>query len=135
MTGNDLTKFIVRERGKRRSRNDIIVSVCERSGMQWRAAERFVIQVLDEYRDKVTGRYDRLILVIGIATIVGGLWFSAAMVYATLEGLDIGYGFYVGFIPIPIPYVGNLALIGLGLLAAAGGAAGILWLGGLGEDR
>ena len=70
MDDHNLIKFVVRESGKHRSQDDIVLAVCEKAGMQWNDAERFVGQVQVDHTSEILSREHRLLYMIGVLTIV-----------------------------------------------------------------
>ncbi|HET7011736.1 MAG TPA: hypothetical protein VFI11_13250 [Anaerolineales bacterium] len=114
-----LTEAVVRDLARHRGRNDIILSICNTTGMDWKQAEAFVQQVERTQRKRIAGRQAPLLLVLAGMSIVGGFSTVVAMVDAALSGTIL-------FLPgLPIPYLGNVVYFGLGVLAIAGGLLGV----------
>lgn len=118
MKDQELHNFVVRELGKGRRRSDVTMDVCERTGMDWQTAQKFVYQVAFERRKEVAARQSPLAIIFGVSFIVGGLGMALLSVFATLQGLVISYQ--------GVPYVGNISGVVLGMLLIAGGVIG-LW--------
>jgi hypothetical protein len=117
-----LTESVVRDLARHRSRNDIILSICGSTGMDWKQAEAFVQEVERTNRQRIAGRQAPLLLILAGVSIVGGFSTVVAMVAATLDGTMI-------FLPsLPIPYLGNLVYFSLGVLGIAGGLLGAIRL-------
>jgi hypothetical protein len=118
-----LTEAVVRDLSRHRSRNDIIMSICQSTGMDWKQAEAFVQQVEQSNHSRIAGRQAPLLLILAGIAVVGGLSTVVAMVAATLEGTII-------YLPtLPIPYLGNVVYFSLGVLGIAGGLLGLVrWL-------
>ena len=114
----ELTTFVIRELGKHRRRSDIVMDVCERTGMEWPAAQRLVYQIAFDHRKKVAARQSPLAIIFGVGFVVGG--FALALFSAILILLEINLH-YEG-----ISYAGNIAGIGFGVILMAGGIIG-LW--------
>jgi hypothetical protein len=49
MKKEEAVAFIIQELGKHNSKNEIIRILCERTGMPWSGAEKFMQQVEDEH--------------------------------------------------------------------------------------
>ena len=113
-----IAEFIVRELGKHRRRSDIVMEVCERTGMDWQDAQKLVYQVAFENRKSVAARQSPLAIIFGVAFVLGGLVLALVSAIATVQGISIHYQ--------GIPYAGNIAGVGFGVLLIAGGVIG-LW--------
>ena len=114
-----LTETVVRDLARHRSRNDILLSICNTTGMDWKQAEAFVQQVERTQGKRIAGRQAPLLLVLAGMSVIGGFSTVVAMVDATLSGSML-------FLPgLPIPYLGNVVYFGLGVLAIAGGLLGV----------
>lgn len=118
MNQEELTDFVVRELGKQRRHSDVVMDVCERTGMDWKTAQKFVYQVAFDNRKRVAARQSPLAIIFGIAFVVGGLALALISVIATIQGISIHYR--------GVPYVGNILGVGFGVLLLAGGVIG-LW--------
>ncbi|HNB50857.1 MAG TPA: hypothetical protein PK530_02890 [Anaerolineales bacterium] len=118
MNHKQLTQYIIRELGKQRRRSDVVMDVCERTGMDWPAAQKLVYQVEFDNRQKVAIRQSPLAIIFGVSFVAGGLGLVLLCVFATLLGYSITYR--------GVPYVGNVAGIIVGILLIAGGVIG-LW--------
>ena len=117
-----LTESVVRDLARHRSRNDIVLTICHTTGMDWKQAEAFVQQVERGNRQRIAGRQAPLLLILAGVSVVGGFSTVLAMVDATLDGTII-------FLPsLPIPYLGNVVYFSLGILAIAGGLLGVVRL-------
>lgn len=100
MTRADLAEYVARELGSGADRNSLIRYVCETGEMSWREAEMFVARVALENRHAIAKRQGSLMLVLSIATLVGGVILFLAggyMLVLTFSG-DIqtrpDFGFY-----------------------------------------
>ncbi len=114
-----LTETVIQGLSRHRSRNDIILSICQTTGMDWAEAERFVHQVEINQRPRIAARQRPFLIVLASATILGGLSASVAMVLATLDG------WIILFLSFPVPYLGNIVYFSIGVLAMAGGFIGL----------
>ena len=56
MDRETLVDYIITELGKDVPRNDIILEICEKMGVKWEQAERFVDNVEKEYEQQIKGR-------------------------------------------------------------------------------
>lgn len=112
-----LTEFIIKELGKSRRMSDIIMDVCERSGMRWKEGQKFVYDVAYQQRRGVSARRSPLVMAVGIAIIVFGLFVSVAMASALYNRIS--------FTVNGVPFLGNKLGLGFGLLLIAGGLIAI----------
>lgn len=55
MDRDTLVKYIVAKLDKNVPRNDIILELCEKMGVKWEQAERFVDNVEKEYAQQIKG--------------------------------------------------------------------------------
>ena len=114
------TAFVIGEIATHRNRNDIIMSLCEKTGSSWDPAQRFVRKVESENRQTIAARQSPLLVMIGVLIVVGGLALGAYTVIETLAG-------YAWGLPgMPIPYLGNLTYAGTSLGMIGGGIVGLL---------
>ena len=117
-----LSEAVVRDLSRHRSRNDIVLDVCNSTGMDWRQAEAFVQQVEQSNRQMIAGRQAPLLLILAGIAIIGGLSTAVGTAVATLAGT-------IMFFPaVPIPYLGNVVYFFLGALGVAGGLLGLVRL-------
>ncbi len=114
------TAFVIRELAKHRNRNDIIMALCQHDQLNWEQAQAFVAQVEQTHRRKIAGGQAPLLIVIGLAIIIAGLFLVTRYTVATLNGAVIFQW------PFPIPYLGNVTRIGAGVVMVIAGFAGIL---------
>ncbi len=112
----DPAEYVIRELTKHRHPRDIIVELCEQSGMRWAEAQSYVERIQTERGDEISRRQKPLLRIVGIATGLIGLGMLLATLGATARGLVISVYY--------IPYLGNILVAGTGLLMAAGGFAG-----------
>jgi hypothetical protein len=118
MNKQQATDFVIRELGKHHSRNEIIQKLCETSGINWSAAEKFVNQVELEHTSDIALRQSPLITFIGICIALGGL---GLMMWITLETLQ---GYIIFFLNFPVPYLGNVFYFFTGLVMMIAGIWG-----------
>src|SRR5215212_11429560 len=69
----ELTTLIIKELGKHRDRNQIIQRICERSGLNWKEAERLIILVEAQHRRTIVVRQTPLSLFLSIGTLLLGI--------------------------------------------------------------
>jgi hypothetical protein len=82
-------------------------------------AQQFVRRIYLEHRDEIASHQNRFLVPVGIMTTVGGLAIAIVISIATLDG------WIIFLLRIPIPYLGNLLLFGLGICMAIGGFTGL----------
>lgn len=88
---DEITNLIVNKLGKNQSRNEIIIAVCEKSGLDWTEAEHLIEQVEEEHHRTIATRQSPVLIFISAVTIIAGV------------GL-LGYGllFFVDFFQLDI---------------------------------
>ena len=119
----ELTTLIIKELGKHRDRNQIIQRICERSGLNWKEAERLIILVEAQHRRTIVVRQTPLLLFLSIGTLLLGIGLLAfnMQVLAAFFQSDL----LSQVLSLPSSYYKILGLItGLGM--TVGGAVG-LW--------
>ena len=114
-----LAEQVIQELARHRSRNDIILSICQTTGMKWAEAERFIHQVEINQGETIAARQRPLLVMLALAGVLGGLIASVGMVLATVDG------WIVLFLNFPIPYLGNVVYFALGVLATVGSFIGL----------
>ena len=119
----ELTALIINELGKHHDRDAIILTVCEKGGLNWTQAKQLIEKVEIEHRGTIVTRQSPMLLAISVVTVIAGI-------------VLLGYGilFFVEFFQVePLQRVfllrtGYLKIIsmvtGLGMLG--GGSYG-LW--------
>jgi hypothetical protein len=118
MNKQQATEFVIRELGKHRQRNDIIQTLCEKGGINWKAAEKFVEQVEAENAGAIALKQSPLVTVIGMGTALGGLGLMIWIATATIQGIIIY------FLSFPVPYLGNIFYFFIGLAMMVAGIWG-----------
>jgi hypothetical protein len=114
------TDYVVRELGKHRNRSDIIVALCQHDLLSWDQADAFVSKVEKEQRRRIAGGQATLLIILGLGTIVFGMFLVFRYLVATINGTMILQW------PFPVPYLGNVVRMGTGALMVLGGFFGIL---------
>src|SRR5512146_1656980 len=101
-----LTQRILNDLARHRSRNELILFVCERSGMDWPAAEKLVQQVEQEHGRTIARRQSPLMIFLSVGTLLIGVallfygveFFIAFFQGSTLEQLLSLRGAYLRLI-------------------------------------
>ena len=113
----DLTQFVVRELVGEADRNALIRQVCVQNGISWAQAEAFVARVALDYEREIARRRSPFMLMLSVATLVGGVvlvlfcgyaivaWFSSEpllrldyTIYGFLSGLGMTSGGFIGVV-------------------------------------
>ena len=114
-----LTEIVIKSLSRHRSRNDILLYICQATGLNWTEAKRFLHQVEVNQREKIAARRRPVMVVMAIAGIIGGLIVAVGIVIATLDG------WIIFFLSLPVPYLGNIVYFMLGILTLVGGFLGL----------
>ena len=69
----EITALIIDELGKHHSRNEIILAVCEKSGLNWMQAEQLIEQVEEQRKRTIATRQSPLLILISVVTIIAGM--------------------------------------------------------------
>jgi hypothetical protein len=110
-----LEQFIVRELGKLRPRNDLIMMVCERAGVDWNAAQKIVARVEVQKRSAIMGRKRMVVIIFSIPIIIGGLVLFASSSFVL----------YTAWQQKTIPNPRAIYGFGVSILMILGGTIGI----------
>jgi len=70
---DEITDLIISKLGRQSSRNEIIIAICEKSGLDWTEAERLIQQVEEEHHRSIAIRQTPVLIVISGLTIIGGV--------------------------------------------------------------
>lgn len=81
LDNTELEKFVVSELTKNRKRSDIVLAICERTGVEWSEALRFVGQVNAEQQTQINARKNRLIVPMCIGAVALGFVFTIGTSY------------------------------------------------------
>ena len=115
----ELTRQIVNDLSRQRSRNEIIRMICEQAGMDWPQAEKFVQQVEIEQAHSIARKQSPLLIALSIGSVLIG----AALLYL---GVDYVLGYFRG------QALDELLNLRSGLYRIAGGITGLgMIVGGL----
>ncbi len=120
MVDEGIKAQIIKDLARHHTKNHIITELCESTGMNWVDAESLVNDIEQENSLEIYSRQKPFLLILGFTIALGGLMLSGFMIYETLTGLII----YVGM--VPVPYLGNLIFLGLGLGMVIGGTRGVI---------
>jgi len=88
-TAPDLEKFILGELGKNKREGDIVLAVVERTGMEYRQAQRMVSRVGARNYKKVAAKQNCLIIPLAVVFLIAGL---------VLLGASVAEGYQLRFI-------------------------------------
>ena len=70
----DLTVFVLKQLGSHKRHSDVVAEICQRTGWDWNQAQRFVSRIQTEHHDELTKKQNRMLIPIGIAFIIGGVF-------------------------------------------------------------
>ncbi len=113
------TDFVIRELGKHHPKNDIIQKLCETYAMNWGEAEKFMRRVEVENKSAIALKQSPLITLIGVGSIILGLGLTLWIGVETIQG------YVIFFLSFPVPYLGNIFYIFMGLAMTIGGIWGM----------
>ncbi|MCE9646157.1 MAG: hypothetical protein K8S20_09180 [Chloroflexi bacterium] len=119
MDEQETKDFIIHALVRHQSRSQIIQAVCEKTGMNWKEAEKFIFLVRQQNLKTISTRQSPLILFTGLAIILLGLIILASTILKTLGGTIITLRVF------PVPGLGNVFYIILGAGIIIGGLRGI----------
>jgi ABC-type xylose transport system permease subunit len=117
MDNAEITQYIVDNLKNNRDENDIIMTICESTGMDWSQAEALMKDVRSENSIEIETPNNNRIIFLGSVFIFVGIALSVGMVMGTLQGMVI----YLH----RVPYLGNAFIFGTGVCMAIGGIVGI----------
>jgi hypothetical protein len=69
----ELAEYVLEQLKKQRRYNDIVETVCHRTGWHWNKSQRFVARVKTKNHEQLQSRQNRVTIIIGIAIIIVGL--------------------------------------------------------------
>ncbi len=120
MVDEELKSKIIKNLVNHRTKNFIVTEICETTDMKWDEAERLVDEIEEDNSLEIYSRQKPFMIILGSTITLGGLILSGFTIYETLTGLII----YVGM--VPIPHLGNIIFLGLGLGMVIGGSRGVI---------
>jgi hypothetical protein len=115
---SDFERKVIRQLINRRSRNNIIMMVCQERGWQWPEAEAFVTALEGEHAEVIANIQRGYFRWFSVGFVLAGIILMLAAVVFTLSGIIII------LLRLPIPYLGNVLLFLFGLGLTAGGIIG-----------
>jgi hypothetical protein len=60
MNNEHITEYVITELSKHRNPNDIIIAICEKSGMPWQDAQEFVSNVRNDHQNEISSGYSSM---------------------------------------------------------------------------
>jgi hypothetical protein len=108
-----LAQYVCVELKKQRRVNDIVAEVCAKTGVNWREAEEFVLQVEAENRLKISGAQNPVIIILSILFILVGFAILFYWVANLMQGNVSSSPRYI-------------TMIGFGAAMVVGGFMGVL---------
>jgi len=105
MNQDEATAFIIKELARNRNRSDILMILCREMNINWPDAERLIKQVEAEHSREVVARQSPILIVLGMAILVGGLgmagyailyFFSLSQMDAADKLISMRRSFYIG---------------------------------------
>ncbi len=81
----ELEKYILDELGKSKREGDVVLGVVERTGMEYRQAQRLVSRVGAKNYKKVTARQNCVIIPLAVLALVAGLVLLGASVFEAYQ--------------------------------------------------
>ncbi len=107
-------QYIVEELGRHRSPEDIILIICQKTGMKWPEAERLVMQVKAEHQPEIARKQNGVYRWMTIICLLLGPIGTLGAIVLTLQGHII---FLVRFsaAPVGIPLNPVLFLVGISM--------------------
>lgn len=127
-----LEKFILSALSGDKKQSDIVMAVCERTGLDWSEAQRLVGRVGAQNRKKITSRRNRVLIPFSIVAIIAGVALTAAslnelaLYSSTLQAFNAA-GVEGAFESLPqsggigdLRYLLTYGALGLGLVAGGG---------------
>jgi hypothetical protein len=118
MNKEEATAFVVQQLGKHKSRNEIIVQLCQQMSINWPDAERFVQQVELENSRKIAVKQSPALIVVGIFTLIVGI---VALINGGLFFLDYMRRDVVlqALTASSLYYKGGLVVFGLAMISGS----------------
>jgi hypothetical protein len=120
----ELTTFIIKELGKYQSRKEVVRKVCERSGLNWRQAEQWVVFVEVQHRRAIAAQHSPSLFFLSVGVLflgLGLLAFNLETMFAFIQRDVFGQ-------VLSTQSSNNLTGLLTGLGMTAGGLVG-LWKG------
>ena len=127
-----LEKYILDALAKDRKMSDVVMSVCERAGLDWQEAQRLVARVNARHRKKIASRRNRFIIPLSLGAIAVGLGLTYAGIQEimTLAPSMQAYaegGANAALRALPAEFMRNsFWALGIGSALMIGGALGLV---------
>ncbi len=86
---DELSPFVIHELSQEADRNDLIMSICQRSGCAWSDAEEFVKRVETENGSQIAQKQFPLLFILALGIFLGGI---GLVLYSTITMLEIWNG-------------------------------------------
>ena len=119
MNQEQAKEFVIRELGRNHPKNDVILELCEQSGMDWAEATNFLEQVEIEHDRDIALKQSPIIVFLGSIFLIGGLILTVSIAIMTLQG------YVIFLLKLPIPYLGNLFYFVIGVALITGSLSGM----------
>ena len=120
-------EFVIRELAKYRKHDDIVMTLCERSGYKWEEAASFVRCIEHERSNSVRSRRKPFLTFLGLLWLIGGLTLTAYSLYSLLTGELMTLTLRLFVIELELPNGGQIVVFLAGLPLLLAGTVGI-WL-------
>jgi hypothetical protein len=69
-----LTALVMKQLSSHKRHSDVVAEICHHTGWEWNKAQRFVARVQTEHQDELTKKQNRMLIPIGIAFMIGGIF-------------------------------------------------------------
>ena len=122
-----LAKFVLGELMKNRKRSDIVMTVCERTGVSWDEAQRFVGQVAVDNHSKIGLHRNILVFPLGVVFILVGLYLAVTNAIGLLMTFSPGISLPASFRALQMRPDNAVIMLLFGLALIAGGVIGIVF--------
>jgi KaiC/GvpD/RAD55 family RecA-like ATPase len=119
----EMVEYVIKQLSKHRKRNDIVTTLCERTGQEWSQVQTFVAQVEVDQRRNINARKNRLLIPMSIVIIIFGFILAITNGNYVLRLLT-GYNALIIAISAREIFLSVVAF-GFGLVLIAGGIIGI----------
>jgi hypothetical protein len=77
--------MVVKELGKNRKQSDVVMQVCEQTGLNWDQAQRLVARIATKNRKKLTSKQNRIFIPLAAIALLVGLALIAASISEVLD--------------------------------------------------
>lgn len=73
-----LQKFVLKELGKDAKQSDVVMKVCEQTGLDWRDAQRLVERIAAQHRHKLLAKQNMIIIPLSLMALLAGILLTIA---------------------------------------------------------